>query len=97
MRWIGRGIFGLLALILLCAALLSGFALSTHTCADCIQGRSLCPFALNLREGLQQFARVLAAIAGAFTLLILVQALMGPCVEKWNISSLVHLKARMNN
>ena len=97
MRWHKRGILGVLALALLCIVLLSAFALSTHTCAECSQGSSLCPFALHLREGLQQFARVLAAIAAVFALLILLQVLMGLCIEKWNISSLVHLKARMNN
>ena len=97
MRWIGRGIFGFLALILLCVGLLSGFALSTHTCINCVPSQTLCPYAVTLREGLQQFARIIAAGFGVLTLLLFWQAAIGQYFEKWNVPSLVLLKARMNN
>ena len=97
MRWYKRSISGILALALLCIVLLSAFALSTHTCADCSQGRSLCPFALNLREGFQQLARIGTVLLGVAFLLFFFQTLIGLHLQKWHIPSLVDLKARMNN
>ena len=92
-----RGLFGLLALVLLCAVLLSGFALSTHTCADCVQGRSLCPYALTLREGMQQLIRISVAAFGIAALLLFLQTAIDPDFEKGYMPTLVGLKARMNN
>ena len=96
-RGVKRGLFGFLALVLLSAALLSGFALTTHTCADCAPGRVLCPYAVKLRDGLQQFGREAAAIFGISILLALLQAAISSELEKGNISTPVLLKARMNN
>ena len=86
----------LFALMFLIVSICVAFAMAAHA-GCCVQECNLCFGIAKLQESLRQFDGMLGILAGLLALMAISQLAVGEFFSKQNTSSLVALKARLNN